>query len=78
MQIFEIISLILCVVIFIVILAVLKFIAIKFVNQQPHKCKNCSEDMKVTDFYIFPNSNGHHGIVWYEYPTCGKIEEIDY
>lgn len=78
MQILEIISLILCVVVFIVILAALKFIAIKLTNQQSHKCINCGGDMKVTDFYTFPNSNGYHGIVWYECPTCGMVEEIYY
>lgn len=24
------------------------------------------------------NSHCHHGIVWYECPTCGMIEEIYY
>lgn len=78
MQILGTISLILCVIIFIVILAVLKFIAIEFTNQQLYKCKSCGGVMKVTDFYIFPDSNGHHSIVWYECSTCGKIEEIYY
>ena len=78
MQILETISLILCIVIFIVVLAILKFIAIKLVNQQPHKCKNCGKDMEVIYFYPFPNSSGHHGIVWYGCPTCGKLEKIDY
>lgn len=78
MQIFETISLILCVVVFITVLAIFKFITIELVNQQPHKCKNCGGDMEVTDFYTFPNSNGHHIIVWYECPTCGRVEEIDY
>ena len=67
----------LCVIIFIVVLTLLKYIAIKLANQQPHKCKNCGGNMKVTDFYTFPNSNGHHIIVWYECPTCGRVEEID-
>lgn len=78
MQILEIISLILCVVIYIVILTILKFIAIEFANQQLHKCKKCGGNMKVTDFYTFPYSNGHHIIVWYGCPTCGNVEEIDY
>ena len=78
MQILETISLILCVVIFIAILAVFKFIAIKLANQQPYKCKNCGENMKVVDFYTLPNSNGHHGIIWYKCPTCGMVEEIYY
>lgn len=78
MQILETISLILCVVVFIAILAVLKYVAIKLANQQSHKCKNCGGNMEVTDFYTFPDSNGHHIIVWYECPTCGRVEEIDY
>ena len=78
MQILEIISLILCAIIFIVILAILKFMAIKLANQQPHKCKKCGGNMEVTDFYIFPDSSDHHIIVWYECPTCGRVEEIDY
>lgn len=78
MQILETISLILCVVVFIAILAVLKYVAIKLANQQSHKCKKCGGNMEVTDFYTFPNSNGHHIIVWYECPTCGRVEEIDY
>ena len=78
MQILETISLILCVIIFIVILTVLKLIAVELTNQQPHKCKNCGGDMKVADFYIFPYSNGHHGIIWYKCPTCGVVEEIYY
>ena len=78
MQILEIISLILCVAVFIVILTVLKFIAIKLANQQSHKCNNCGGVMKVADFYVFNDSNGHHSIVWYKCPTCEKVEEIDY
>ena len=78
MQIFETISLILCVVIFIVILSVFTFIVIELANQQPHKCKKCGGDMKVVDFYISPDSNDYHSIVWYKCPTCGKVEEIDY
>lgn len=78
MQILEIISLILCVFIFIVVLAALKCLAIELINQQPHKCKNCGGNMKVVDFYVFPNSNGQHNIVCYECPNCGRIEEIDY
>lgn len=78
MQILEIISLILCVVVFIVILAALKFMAIKLTNQQSHKCKKCGGDMKVVDFYIFPDSNDYHSIIWYKCPTCGMVEEIYY
>ena len=78
MQILEIISLILCAVIFIVILAIFKFIAIELANQQSHKCKNCGGVMKVADFYVFNDSNCHHSIVWYKCPTCGRVEEIDY
>lgn len=78
MQILETISLILCVVIFVAVFAVLKYIAIKLANQQSHKCKNCGGNMKVVDFYVFPNSNVHHNIVWYECPNCERIEEIDY
>ena len=78
MQILEIISLILCAVIFIVILAIFKFIAIELANQQSHKCKKCGGDMKVVDFYIFPDSNDYHCIIWYKCPTCGMVEEIYY
>lgn len=78
MHIFEIISLILCAVVFIVTMIILKFIVIELINQQSHKCKKCGGDMEVTDFYTFPDSNGHHIIVWYECPTCGRVEEIDY
>lgn len=78
MQIFETISLILCVVIFTIILVVLRFIAIEFINEHPHKCKNCGEVMKATNFYIFSDNNGHHGIFLYECPTCGMKEEIYY
>lgn len=78
MSVFETIFLILCVIIFIVVLAALKCLAIELINQQPHKCKNCGGNMKVIDFYVLPNSNGHHNIVWYECSDCGRIEEIDY
>lgn len=78
MHIFEIISLILCAVVFIVVMIILKLIVIELINQQSHKCKNCGGVMKVVDFYIFPDSNGHHSIVWYECPNCGMKEEIYY
>lgn len=74
----ETIALILCGVIFVVVMACFKMLAIAIANEHPHKCKKCGGIMKVKDFYVFPESHGHHGIVWYECSQCGHKEELDF